>query len=121
MKKKSIITVIVVLLSVLLISVVLMFITGRTAYIGRCVITDDRQCLLIVGDYPVALTNQTGRGDAYSDLETGDVIFVVYSSAMKTSYPGQSSVFFYHRLWGGDISDIPQKVKNELQGTFWFP
>lgn len=110
MKKKHLL--VAVLVTILCISLVraLVPLAGST---GRCVLSGQGSCFLVLDGTPIELHNRTGNLDAFGDLATGDRLFVIHSNIQET-YPAQTSAYFCLRIGRGGTADIPRNVMDGL-------
>lgn len=126
MKKKKLRIVIpasiigVLLLAVLTVVIVfgVMIHQGYGLTIGRCLVAESGSYMLIDGNSPVVMTDRSSGKDLFSELSTGDKIFVVHDGIAE-SYPGQTGAYFCLRLEEGDISDISESVIASLTELGW--
>ena len=86
--------------------------------VGRCLIAGNGTYMLIEGNSPIVMSNRAGNEGIFDELETGDKILVLHDG-VNESYPGGTGVYGIFRLGGGDISDIPEQVLEQLTDLGW--
>lgn len=117
MKKKHLL--VIVLVAILCVSLVRALVPEPLAgSTGRCVLSDQGSCFLVLDGTPIELHNRTGNADAFGGLATGDRLFVVHSGIQET-YPAQTQAFFCLRIGRGGATDIPQNVMDGLTQLGW--
>ena len=73
--------------------------------------------MLIVDNSPMRMSGRSDR-DIFAGLESGDRILVIHG-AVAQSYPSQTGAYAVIKLWGGDASDIPSDVIENLMSMGW--
>lgn len=89
---------------------------GCSITIGHCLIADNGSYLLVDENSPIVMSSKSES--MFSNLSTGDKIFVIHSG-VETSYPAQTGVYFCLKLGSGDISDISEDVIHKLIELGW--
>ena len=119
MKKKIWIASAVVVAIIVLLCAALGAMSSRSLSIstGRFLRADSGTPMMVCGNSPISVSNQTGR-DLFDGLETGDKILVVHDGIAE-SYPGQTGAYAVLRLKKGNIDDIPQGVIDSLRDLGW--
>lgn len=85
---------------------------------GICLKTQNGDCLLIVDQSPVVLS-QRGKTDIdFSDFSTGDRLLVLHDGIQET-YPAKTGVYGIWKTGTGSAADIPQQVVDSLAGLGW--
>lgn len=115
-QKHLIVLILVVILCVSLVrALVPQPLTGST---GRCVLSGQGDCFLVLDGTPVELHNRTGNADVFGDLATGDRLFVLHGGIRET-FPAQTYAYFCLRIGQGGMQDIPQHVMDGLTELGW--
>lgn len=91
---------------------------GVGVTVGRCLITDNGACLLVVDNSPIVLSHQGTDEAPYASLQTGDKLFVLHDGIQET-YPAKTDVYFCLRVGSGSIEDIPDQVITGLAELGW--
>ena len=79
--------------------------------------TNDGGAMIIVGNSPIVMSNQTKR-DLFGDFKNGDIITVLHDGILE-SYPGRTGVYAVLSHKSGDSGDIPQSVIDSLVEMGW--
>ena len=122
MKKKTFFTI--VLVAVLTAVAVLLVLGARKAVNygfleGRVLVADNGSYLIILDDHsPIKMSDQTRKGGAFLDLQTGDKIRI-FHNGVRLSYPGQTGVYHIRLLERGSAEDIPLDVLESLRQLGW--
>ena len=122
MKKKTFFTIAWII--VLTVAVGLLVISAKKAVNygfleGRVLIADNGSYLIILNDHsPIKMSDQTRKGDAFLDLQTGDKIRILHNGVLL-SYPGQTGVYYVRLLERGSAEDIPTDVLESLRQLGW--
>lgn len=122
MKKKTFFTI--VLVAVLTAVAVLLVLGARKAVNygfleGRVLVADNGSYLIILDDHsPIKMSDQTRKGGAFLDLQTGDKIRI-FHNGVRLSYPGQTGVYHIRLLERGSAEDIPSDVLESLRQLGW--
>lgn len=106
------------LILVLIAGLLVCFTSGMGISTGCCLVTERGDCLIILEDSPVVMGNRTGRENAFSQLETGDRIWILHDGIQET-YPGKTGVYLIVRTRDGDITNIPEQVLDSLRELGW--
>jgi len=101
----------------LIVSIYILLNKGYGMSVGRYLEDRNGKAMFIRDRSPISMHNRTNL-DLYSNLDTGDKIFVVHTGIAE-SYPGQTGVYAIFKLSNGTIADIPQKVIKELIKLGW--
>lgn len=102
----------------LVVSIYILLNKGYGMSVGRYLEDRNGKAMFIRDRSPISMHNRT-NWDLYSNLDTGDKIFVVHTGIAE-SYPGQTGVYAIFKLSNGTIADIPQNVIKELTKLGWF-
>lgn len=102
----------------LLIVLCIGFLWDKSIVTGLCLRSQNGSCLLIKGESPIYLSNQTHLEDPFEGLQTGDKILVVHDFVNDT-YPGQTGAYLCLKIGTGNPSDIPQSVIDDLTALGW--
>lgn len=116
-RRVPIITVILVLAPFLIIGFFAAVRSGYGCSVGRYLEASDRSGMVILGNAPVQMSNQT-EWDLLAGLATGDKILVIHDG-MDQSYPGRTGVYAVWKLGDGDRDDIPPTVVDSLIELGW--
>ena len=73
--------------------------------------------MMVVDNSPIVMSDRSNR-DIFDGLENGDRVLVIHS-AIAESYPAQTGAYAVIKLWGGDASDIPSEVIENLVSMGW--
>ncbi len=85
---------------------------------GRCIITDNGVCLILLGKEPVVLSDRSREQNQFAGLETGDEIRILHGDIQAT-YPGRTGVYSWKRLQTGSVEDIPTEILEGLRDLGW--
>ncbi len=120
MKSKKIIVIILILCAVLIAAAaaVVLLSGGTGMSTGVCVRADNGGCLIVLDGSPVSMHQRSGGGDMFSDIDTGDRLFIIHDGIAET-YPGQTGVYFALKLSDGDRNDVPADVLHNLREMGW--
>lgn len=113
MKKKIGIGVLVTVLLLLVAIAVWFFNRNLTFSTARCIVTEQK-CMMILGNSPIGMSNQSRDKELFEDLDTGDKILVVHDGIAE-SYPGQTGAYFLWKLAEGSSADVPAQVIEALE------
>ena len=91
---------------------------GLTFRVGRCVVTGEGDCLLLMDNAPVLLDGRTPFGRAFGSYATGDLLLVLHDG-VRESWPGRTGCYFVLRLQKGGAGQVPAAVLDELAGMGW--
>ena len=122
MKKKTFFTIVWII--ALTVAVGLLVISAKKAVNygfleGRVLIADNGSYLIILNDHsPIKMSDQTRKGEAFFDLQTGDKIRILHNGVLL-SYPGQTGVYYVRLLERGSAEDIPSDVLESLRQLGW--
>lgn len=117
MKKKLLIALAVVVL-VLVIALTILIVKGLWFSVGPCIMAENGSCMLVMGNTPVKLSNQTLSNDPFDDLDTGDIILVLHDG-IEESYPAGSGAYLVLQIGDDGESLIPRQVIEELTELGW--
>ena len=112
MKNKALLIVLVSVITIILLTILTVFISGYQFTIARCIVTDNETLYMVYDDRPVHL-----RYNKDADFQTGDKLFIIHQSAFAESYPEQTKACFVTKLASGSKEDIPQKTFDILIQT----
>ena len=112
MKKKIGMGIGLVILLLLVTGVVWFFSRNLTISTARCIVTK-QNCMMVLDNSPIGMSNQSWDKELFEDLDTGDKILVVHDGIAE-SYPGQTGAYFIFRLEEGSIADVPAQVIESL-------
>ena len=90
---------------------------GYGASMGVYLVSKDGVAMLIRDNAPIILSSKH-NGDMFSDLDVGDKILVIHDG-VEESYPARTCVYAVFKLYDGKVSDVPQKVIDELKDLGW--
>ncbi len=113
MKRKVLISVFSAVCAVLLlifISVAVILMSGNNLTVARCIVTDSGAVYMVYRDRPVLLNYSKDK-----DVQTGDKVLIVHSSAFAESYPEQTRTHLIIKLKSGNVSDVPKEVLDVLE------
>ena len=86
---------------------------------GRVLIADNGAYFIVLNDHsPIKMSDQTRKGGAFLDLQTGDKIRILHDGVLL-SYPGQTGVYHVRLLERGGAEDIPSDVLESLRQLGW--
>ena len=89
------------------------FSKNLTISTARCIVTK-QNCMMVLDNSPIGMSNQSWDKELFEDLDTGDKILVVHDGIAE-SYPGQKGAYFILRLAEGSIADVPVQVIEALE------
>lgn len=112
MKKKIGMGIGLVILLLLVTGGVWFFSRNLTISTARCIVTK-QNCMMVLDNSPIGMSNQSWDKELFEDLDTGDKILVVHDGIAE-SYPGQTGAYFIFRLEEGSIADVPAQVIESL-------
>lgn len=84
---------------------------------GRYLKTDGGD-MIVCGDAPYVMINETGDSGVFDGLKSGDLIEVTYEYALET-YPAKMPVLSLTLIERGGIDDIPENVLESLSSLGW--
>ncbi len=116
--KRALRFIIPLLVLAIIVTLALHTMAGKGISSGICLVADHGSHLIILDGSPVVMGNQTGREDAFADLETGDKLWIIHDGIQET-YPGKTGVYLVIRRGDGDINDIPAAVLDSLRELGW--
>jgi len=116
MKKKFLFISIIGVAAILLTGILLMTQNSIGLSTGTCIVADNGRYLGVFDNSPVV--KRSGKDSLFSELETGDRIFVVHDGIAE-SYPGKTGVYFVWKLSDGQASDVPEEVVESLTELGW--
>ncbi len=122
MKKKWLIPVIIITLILILIAAGF-FYFANSSYgfsTGRCYVTQNGDYLIILGNDPIKMSDQSKNKDLFEGLNTGDEIQILHDG-IQESYPGGTGVYYCKLVQKGSVADIPEKVIESLSPMGWIP
>lgn len=85
---------------------------------GTCIAADNGRFLVVIDNSPIAMYQRSGRGSLFSDLDTGDKIFLIHDGIAE-SYPGKTGVYGIIKLSEGEEKDVPVEVIEALKELGW--
>ena len=91
---------------------------GLTFRVGRCVVTGEGDCLLLMDNAPVLLDGRTPLDRAFGIYATGDLLLVLHDG-VRESLPGRTGCYFVLRLQKSGAGQVPAAVLDELAGMGW--
>ncbi len=109
------------LLSLLLALILILGILTVKGYgisIGRLMVTERGENLLIVENTPIQMSDQSRKQALFDKYQTGDLLLVIHDGVEET-YPARSGAYVAVRLQRGSVTDIPGNVLNELFDLGW--
>lgn len=118
MKKKYLFISIICVVIVLLSGIVLIAKNSIDFSIGTCIVADNGSYLVVFDNSPVVMSQRSGKDSLFSELETGNRIFVIHDGIAE-SYPGKTGVYFVWKLSDGQTSDVPKEVVKSLTELGW--
>lgn len=118
MKKKRMIIGPVIVILILFAVALLMLRNNINAGIGTCIEAKNGRYLVVLDHSPVVMSQRSGDESVFSELNTGDKIFIVHDG-IDQSYPGQTGLYFILKLSNGSESDVPEEIMTELQEMGW--
>ena len=71
--------------------------------------------LVVVNSTPFVVSPKSH----FDGLQDGDKLLVFFRGATATSCPAEARVYIHFKLGKGDLSDIPESVRNELEQLGW--
>ena len=120
MKKKTIITV-AVILAVFILGIsagALVINSGLGISTGQVLITGNGTCFLIRDNTPIRLSDYSESRNILPELENGDRVLVIHG-AIAESYPASTLCMRCIKTGDGSISDIPEEVISSLTELGW--
>ena len=122
MKKKTFFTIFLIVVLTAMIALLVVGAKGAVRYgflEGRVLVADNGSYLIVLNDHsPIKMTDQTRKGDAFLDLQTGDKIRILHNG-VRLSYPGQTGVYYVRLMERGSAEDIPSDVLESLRQLGW--
>lgn len=117
MKKWLVLAIVPVGLAAALVGTLLLM--GLAPHTGVYLEADSGSPLIVLdGSSPVVMSNHTGDEAAFSQLETGDKLFVLMDG-IDESYPGRSGIYFVLRIGGGRLDEVSQETLDTLAELGW--
>ena len=86
---------------------------------GICLRTQRGECLFIVDNSPIVLSDRIGEDTPFSSLTTGDRLLVLHDGIQET-YPARTGVYSVCKTGSGSAADIPQQVIDSLAELGWY-
>ena len=122
MKKKILIPIIVLAVILILAACVVGYMATNSMSIstGRCIVTSNGSYMILLDNSPIKMSNQSGKEDLFSGLQTGDEIKILHDG-IEESYPGGTGVYYCKKLQSGSIEDIPTEIIESLSPMGWIP
>lgn len=119
MKKKWIIPVIILAIAVLTVGGIGCYLSGNSLSFstGRCIAASNGSYLILM-DGPVVMSDRSGSGELFANLQTGDEILILHDGIQET-YPGGTGVYYCKRLSEGSVADIPNDTLRSLSAMGW--
>lgn len=118
MRKRTALMALAALLAALCLCAGIMAAKGLAFRVGRCVVTGEGDCLLLMDNAPVLLGGRTPFGRAFGSYATGDLLLVLHDGVSE-SWPGRTGCYFVLRLQKGGAGQVPAAVLDELAGMGW--
>ena len=118
MPKRTALMTLAALLAALCLCAGIMAAKGLAFRVGRCVVTGEGDCLLLMDNAPVLLEGRTPFGRAFGSYATGDLLLVLHDGVSE-SWPGRTGCYFVLRLQKGGAGQVPAAVLDELAGMGW--
>ena len=103
MKKKIWLIPVAIIVAILILSVAVVFLSGKQFTVARCIVTDNDSLYMVYGDRPIHLIY-----DKDTDYQTGDKLLILHQSAFAECYPEQTRAYFVVKIGSGSKDDIPQ-------------
>lgn len=113
MKRKTLIIVSVVIC--VLVGAAALGILHITPHTGIYLSATDGDPLIVVNSTPFVVSPKSH----FDGLQDGDKLLVFFRGATATSCPAEARVYIHFKLGKGDLSDIPESVRNELEQLGW--
>lgn len=80
---------------------------------GICLITQDKQIIVVVDDLPIILSNMEKNQDLLNSLKTGDKIILTHTK-ISQSYPAQTNAYKISKLEENCLFEIADDVLNSV-------
>ena len=103
MKKKIWLIPVAIIVTILILSVAVVFFSGKQFTVARCIVTDHDNLYMVYGDRPIHLIY-----DKNTDYQTGDKLLILHQSAFAECDPEQTRAYFVMKIGSGSKDDIPQ-------------
>lgn len=85
---------------------------------GTCIAADNGRFLVVIDNSPIAMHQRSGKESIFSELETGDKIFLIHDGIAET-YPGKTGVYGIIKLSEGEEKDVPVEIIETLKELGW--
>lgn len=118
MKKKRLLIGILSVAVILIAGVLFMAKNSLGFSTGPCIVANNDRYLIVIDNSPIAMHSLLGQKSMFSDIDTGDRIFIVHDG-IATTYPGKTGLYFILKLSDGDISDVPEEIMEQLKELGW--
>ncbi len=114
MKRKLLITASAVI-CVLLVGAAALEILHIAPHTGVYLSAANGEPLVVVDSTPFVVSPKSH----FDGLQGGDKLLVFFRGTTATSCPAEARVYVRFKLGKGDLSDIPESVRNELEQLGW--
>ena len=118
MKMRKLIIGMICVVLILTASVVVMQKNNLSIGVGTCIEADNGRYLVVLDNSPIEMYPCSGKESIFSELSTGDTIFIVYGF-VEYSYPGKTGVYCIVKLSNGNENNVPEEVITRLQELHW--
>lgn len=119
MKKKRLALVVACIMVILVTAAVFLLKSGIRADMGIYIAADHGSELVVLDGRPVVIHPRFGKECGYSDLHTGDLVFLIHDG-IDASYPGETASYWIWKWSDGDESHVPKEILTELQELGWW-
>lgn len=111
-KKKALIISGISLVTIALITGFIFLKNGMSMNIGVYIAADDGQHFIVIDNAPVTMYQRSGDKNIFSELETGDRVFVI-SDGFGGLEPRKTGIYFLLKV--GSNADIPTEIMDTLK------
>lgn len=85
---------------------------------GICLMTTNDKILVVVGDSPIEISNQSSDAGLFVGLETGDKVMMTHDG-IDESYPAKTGVYKLVVSAKDCLDEVPQSTITELAELGW--
>lgn len=85
---------------------------------GRCILLPNGDCILVVDETPIQLSNRTEREDLFDGLNSGDEILVLHDG-IQESYPARTGAYALLKTADGEMMEgISEDVLDSISELY---
>ncbi len=112
--KRKLLIVVSVVMCILLVGITISEVLHIAPHTGVYVSTTNGKHLVVVNKTPIIMSSS----NSFDKLQDGDKL-LVFIGDIATSFPAEAEVYAHFKLGKGDLSDLPESVRNELEQLGW--